>query len=249
MTEKQARPPSILVVDDEPALRSALAFDFELRDFRVLQAENGRRALDALESDRDIDIILTDVLMPVMSGVELLAQARSLTSLRQPGFVFLTGYSELTLEDALDRGAEAFFGKPFDRSTLIATVDRLLLPPRERWKQPPSRSARRPLHRIEGSVSGSESPNGSISLGRGGFFVSADLAPGLFLKQELEFQISVGSTVLEGTGRVAWVRGSTKTTELPAGAGVEWLGLTDPSLDALFNRLGTERLRSYVPKR
>ncbi len=241
-----ARRPTILVVDDESALRLALAFDFELRDFRVLQAENGRQALEILESDQDIDIVLTDVLMPVMGGVELLTQIRSSNRFRQPGVVFLTGYSELTLEDAHDRGAEAFFGKPFERIALIEAVDRLLLPPQERWKQSPgSSSARR---RIHVRTTAKDSPHASVRLGRGGFFLSAEVAQGFHMREEIDVHLEFGSVSLEGRGRVLWLRTPSKAAVLRPGAGVEWLSVSEPSLRELLEKLGTQRLRAYVPR-
>jgi len=242
---QHTRAPSILVVDDEPALRSALAFDFELRDFRVFEAEHGKHAMEILEKVGDIDVVLTDVLMPVMGGVELLEGIRS-AKFEQPGVVFLTGYSELTLEVAHDRGADAFFGKPFDRDTLIRTVDRLVLPPRERWKSPspPGAGARRLVH---AKVDSFASENAGFRLGHGGFFLSSDLAPGLHVRQELEIRIELDSLALEGVGRVVWSRTPAKNSELPAGAGVEWLSLSDRSMKVLLDELDIERLRPYIP--
>jgi CheY-like chemotaxis protein len=246
-----SRPPSILVVDDEPALRSALAFDFELRDFRVLQADHGERAMGILESDRDIDIVLTDVLMPVMGGVELLERIRASTSFRQPGVVFLTGYSELTLEDAHHRGADAFFGKPFERSALIRAVDRLLLPVRDRWKSgtPASDTGAATARRlIQAKITEPDSHAAGFRLGHGGFFLSLEVASGLYVGQDVDVQVELGGVHLEGTVRVLWVRTPTKNPGVRAGSGLEWLSLTEPSIHALLEVLGTQRLKPYVPR-
>lgn len=66
---------SVLIVEDEQALRDAYALLFDMSDYKVLQAANGREALAVLEDEMP-DYIVLDILMPVMGGIEFLKAAR-----------------------------------------------------------------------------------------------------------------------------------------------------------------------------
>lgn len=113
----------LLVVDDDPALcqmlRRILGSIGE-----VLTATNGVDALRLLEAEKP-SLMLLDVVMPEMSGLEVLRAARRLDQ----GLVvlMLTGSSDLEIaKRALEEGASAYFTKPFEREVLCAEVDRLM---------------------------------------------------------------------------------------------------------------------------
>ena len=81
---------TVLAVEDDDLIRSLL--DDTLRDlgYRTITATNGQEALAALEANRDIDLLVTDVRMPLLNGVDLVAQARhSLPNLR---VIYVTGH-------------------------------------------------------------------------------------------------------------------------------------------------------------
>ncbi len=102
----------ILVVDDEKDIRSVLKDEFELEDARVIEAENGEMALAALKGNH-IDFIVSDVKMPIMGGDRLLDEVRKLNP-TLPKVILVTGFADLTEADAVRRGAEKMFHKPFD---------------------------------------------------------------------------------------------------------------------------------------
>src|SRR5690242_4496861 len=103
---------SVLVVDDEADLREIIAFDFEAAGYNVREAHNGSEALEIVKKE-SIDAVVSDIRMPVMGGLELLKNLRKLNSNPSPVVVFVSGYSDVTPEEAYHFGSEGIFAKPF----------------------------------------------------------------------------------------------------------------------------------------
>jgi two-component system response regulator MprA len=121
---ERAPGPAILVVDDEPAVRQALARAFALERYRVSLASDGPEALELIEAN-PYDAIVLDVSMPQMSGIELCRRMREAGD-RTPTLM-------LTARDAiddrvagLDSGADDYLVKPFALRELMARVRALL---------------------------------------------------------------------------------------------------------------------------
>lgn len=111
----------VLVVDDEPALRDLIRAVLEDEGYQVVTAENGRRALELLRQDRP-DLVLTDLMMPVMGGHELLRHLRSMPELdRIPVIVMSTARAAVSID-----AAAAFVPKPFDIDQLLAAIRAVL---------------------------------------------------------------------------------------------------------------------------
>ena len=119
----------ILVIDDELVIRQALAIMLANVGHKVETAENGRAGLELLERE-SFDLVLTDILMPEMDGVEAMRKLRALPS--PPKIVAMSGGVQLTREDfpraAELLGADAALSKPVRARELYALVDRLLGP-------------------------------------------------------------------------------------------------------------------------
>lgn len=101
----------ILIVDDYKEIRDTLSRHYRLKGYEVKSAENGRIALQLLESE-PFQVVISDVLMPVMDGIELLGKIGSEYPMTR--VVMISGY--VTLENALAclrNGAETFVFKPF----------------------------------------------------------------------------------------------------------------------------------------
>ena len=95
---------TLLVVDDEALNRDVLSRRFEKHGFRVHLAANGRDALDVL-AHHACDLVLLDVMMPVMSGLEVLASIRRTPALRELPVVMVTAKSDSRdVVEALDLG-------------------------------------------------------------------------------------------------------------------------------------------------
>jgi CheY-like chemotaxis protein len=117
-----AASPLVLVTDDDEDVRTLCQLQLELAGFRVSQAANGQEALDRARSDRP-DLILLDVMMPVMDGWECLAELKRDGKLRDiPVFVVTGKDQQQDQERAFALGAEAFISKPFQGQVLIARI-------------------------------------------------------------------------------------------------------------------------------
>jgi len=113
----------VLVVDDEADIRLGLRLLVEPLGAEVLTAGNGREALHLLERE-SVDVLLSDLQMPEMSGTELLAQVQA----RWPGtvVVILTGFGTIqTAVWCMRHGASHFLTKPFDNDEIVGLVSRL----------------------------------------------------------------------------------------------------------------------------
>jgi len=122
----RGRQATVLVVDDEPPIRKICSVNLTAIGCRVITCGSGREALEAVESSVDeIDILLTDIMMPGMSGGELARRLRE----RRPGLlvIFMSGYAEEPeLKEAMDGGAFEFLQKPFAKAALTETMNRLM---------------------------------------------------------------------------------------------------------------------------
>lgn len=123
---------AVLIVDDESEIREILSIHVESYGFQVFEAEDGERALEVMR-DNDIDVVLSDIMMPRMSGMVLLR------SLRDEGFeapfIFLTAYAskEATVE-ALRLGAFDFLEKPFESEDIQRLIKEAMRVALERKK-------------------------------------------------------------------------------------------------------------------
>jgi two-component system cell cycle sensor histidine kinase/response regulator CckA len=114
---------TVLVVDDQEMLRRVIGHELEGVGFRVLQADDGRTAWGILERGTEpIDLIITDIVMPVMGGIELAARIATLPS--PPPVIFISAYGRGVI--TMDR---PFLIKPFDPEQLTALVHQILAPP------------------------------------------------------------------------------------------------------------------------
>ena len=121
--------PKILVVDDEPDLEplmlQRMRRDIRRGRYRFVFARNGVEALEMLDKDPDIDMVLSDINMPRMDGLALLSQiAKVAPNLRS---VIISAYGDMkNIRTAMNRGAFDFVTKPIDFDDLRVTIDRTL---------------------------------------------------------------------------------------------------------------------------
>jgi DNA-binding NtrC family response regulator len=115
---------TILIVDDEVDMRTAIAYIFGKRGFNVLLAADGQEAYE-ITLNHNVDAIITDVRMPKMDGIELLKRVKS----RMPNLpvVFLiSGFADVSAEDALRLGASGLVQKPFDTKKIVMELEKAI---------------------------------------------------------------------------------------------------------------------------
>jgi DNA-binding NtrC family response regulator len=115
---------SILVVDDEEALRTVLSSELENEGYTIASAGDGDDAINILR-DRTFDLVLLDIKMPRVDGFEVLRFIKE----RFPAtkVIMLTGFADL--KNAIESkklGAEDFVSKPYDLVDLLTTIERVL---------------------------------------------------------------------------------------------------------------------------
>lgn len=115
---------NILIVDDDPGIRTVVRLLLEARGYAVSECASGYEAVDTLGSDYKPDLIILDIMMPGMSGVEACASLRGLTN---APVLFLTAKTqEQDKLQAYSNGGDDFLGKPFSQAELLAKVQSLL---------------------------------------------------------------------------------------------------------------------------
>ncbi len=125
MSNKSLR---ILAVDDDMINRKLIKSMLNKADnvSEVIEAVNGMDALDILKKDTSIDIILLDIIMPIMGGIEFLKVARTDDHLKTIPVIVLTT-DETIRAEALNEGANDFLTKPIREKDIIAKISQLIL--------------------------------------------------------------------------------------------------------------------------
>jgi CheY-like chemotaxis protein len=108
----------VLIVEDDQSLRVVIRMVLEQAGYAVVEASHGAAALELMESEMP-DLVLADVRMPHMSGVELTARLRSSSRTASVPIVLLSG---LVLDPEVARLADAVVAKPFEPADLVAAI-------------------------------------------------------------------------------------------------------------------------------
>ncbi|HMB95574.1 MAG TPA: response regulator [Tepidisphaeraceae bacterium] len=123
------KPASILVTDDESNIRLTVRTALETEGYLVREAANGRDALEAIEKQTP-DLMVLDLNMPVLDGMQVLEQLKSLAAKNKPRVMVLTAYGSIpTAVKATRLGAVEFLEKPIDPTELRQTVRSILTEP------------------------------------------------------------------------------------------------------------------------
>ena len=119
--------PSILIVEDSSTVRQMLSLNLkQLSGCKISEAANGAEALAKL-SAQPVDLILTDINMPVMDGLKLVGFVRQNASMKDiPIIIITTKGADEDRERGLALGANAYISKPIQASALMQTVRKLL---------------------------------------------------------------------------------------------------------------------------
>jgi DNA-binding response OmpR family regulator len=124
---------TILIVDDEPRIRDLVRLNLEMERYRVIEASNGRQALEELREHLP-DLMVLDVMMPEMDGFETLRAIREVSTV--PVIMLTVRQSEQERIHGLDLGADDYISKPFSPRELLSRIRALL---RRSLMAPPAR--------------------------------------------------------------------------------------------------------------
>lgn len=111
----------VLVADDEPALRKLLKTNMELEGYETLEASNGAEVLECVERDNP-DIILLDIMMPVMDGWEVMTALAANPEYSQKVILVSAKASDDAQLQGWELGADEYITKPFDLEALLQRV-------------------------------------------------------------------------------------------------------------------------------
>jgi DNA-binding response OmpR family regulator len=119
-------PKKVLIVDDEPGIIVALQFLMEQNGYATIVAFSGEEAMEAVVKHHP-DLILLDIMLPVVDGLEVCQRIRENPDWRDIRIVLVTALgSDANVTKGLDLGADAYITKPFSNADLVAKVKELL---------------------------------------------------------------------------------------------------------------------------
>ena len=117
----------VLVVEDDRAIREMCTVILEGENYTVLKADNGKEATKVLDEESDIDLIITDIIMPEKEGIQFIREVKrtypdiKILAISGGGAIDAKQYLEL----AQNLGADSILEKPFDDQDLLKAIDKL----------------------------------------------------------------------------------------------------------------------------
>jgi two-component system, chemotaxis family, chemotaxis protein CheY len=119
-------PKTILIADDNESVRTILKLSLQFKGYNLIEVDDGAKALDHLKTKGGVDLLITDIAMPNMNGLELLAALRADPQFAQFPIIVCSAEEDATDEGIKARGANAFLPKPCPPMQLIAAVGSLI---------------------------------------------------------------------------------------------------------------------------
>ena len=116
----------ILIAEDEEMMLKTMEFKLKKEGFQVIACSNGEEAMEKIVSENP-DIIVTDINMPFVTGIDIVKKVKVELKLNIPIIVLSAVGLEKTVLEAFDLGADDFITKPFSPNELIVRVRRLLM--------------------------------------------------------------------------------------------------------------------------
>lgn len=243
MDEDVLKGKTLLVVDDETDLRDIVASELEFMGATVYQAENIAVAKRHLEANQ-IDLIVSDIRMPGGTGIDLLDHVKSKNT-QIPPVILITGFADITVEDAYNKGSEALMNKPFKLDDLIKTVARFTYTQDERFKNWDTTPTTNLELNFPGKLGDLISQN-LCAIGRGGITVRLETkGRKVDLGEPINFKFVFEAFTLEGIAVCRWMKHVEHTTQ--GEAGFEFLGLKEASLKFMLNYWKTHNPVPFIP--
>lgn len=231
MDEEILKGKTLLVVDDESDLRDIVASELEFMGATVHQAENIVAAQKIINQHK-IDLIISDIRMPGGTGIDLLDIVKAKNEAAP--MILITGFADITTEDAFDKGAEALVNKPFKLDDLIKLAVRYTSPLKERFNE--SVPADKTITAPE-----------DIHFGRGGLSLAIDTkGKRIDVGEAVKFDFNYNNQKFSGEGICRWLRvpdmGNGKAV-----MGVEFMKLNEDSLEKFGQMFEGKKVVPYIP--
>jgi CheY-like chemotaxis protein len=233
----ELRQATILLVEDEPFLREIMSAWLERAVGGIVSAEDGHEAMKILAATK-IDLLISDVRMPVMDGIELLKRINERPAPR-PGVIFVSGFSDLTLREAYAMGAEAILEKPIKREELLEIAKTSLVALDELWQRPAGPAPDTHLRMSFPSLTEAFRQK-RIGFGRRGFCIKVPYA---LREGPLQFTVKFRdeAIVLSGRGDVRWLALEEDV------AGIEIICLDQPGRNWLIAHVKRSQPLPFIP--
>jgi len=123
---------TVLVIDDDPVIVKLLRVNFELEGFNVISAGDGREGVEMARAERP-DVVVSDIMMPVMNGLELVSTLKSDPETADLPVLLLSAKAQMAdVQRGFELGADDYVTKPFDPIELIDKVTALAAAARRR---------------------------------------------------------------------------------------------------------------------
>ena len=117
----------VLIVDDSASMRQMVSFTLKKAGFDVVEGGNGQEALDRISSAGKVDLIITDLNMPVMDGLTFIKSARTRPGLKfTPILMLTTEGHESRKQEGKAAGATGWIVKPFQPDQLLKVIEKVL---------------------------------------------------------------------------------------------------------------------------
>lgn len=231
-----------LVVDDEPLLREFMKRLLLKEGFEVVVAVNGKDACSVISSDSDINLIISDIRMPEMDGSELLDWVTK--NHRHIPMMLMTGYSDLSIADALAKGAKKVLSKPFKAEVLKEALGEVLSPADQKWAKSEDYEEAEIVDFAFKSLKDAEEKF-TLIWGNGGFKLKSEKA--LYRDELYTFNFSFENEEISKisiTGVVKWENASEPSS---SEYGIEIISVDSDALSLLIDKLNILEKESYIP--
>ncbi len=116
----------LLICDDDPMTLKALEYQFKKNGYDIIKASNGKEAKQMLSEDPSIDILVTDLYMPMINGLELITHVRKVLNSEMPILVLTRVNVPETISHAFELGADDYLTKPFNLEEMSAKIQHLV---------------------------------------------------------------------------------------------------------------------------
>lgn len=250
MTMDYLKNKTILIVEDDEALRESLIMEFEYHGGHVLAAASGNEAIEIIKKGEKIDAILSDVRMPNGNGVDLLKQVKDL-NVEVPVMMFMTGFTDLSVPEAYHLGAEAILPKPFELDDLHDLMRRIMTPKTLRWESDEACVMFQDHMKWHFKSLLDAAREEKFFLGRGGFFIP-DENPVIGYKKKTGINFTI--TFEEGTfreisgcGVIRYVNETTKGEGSKVGYAVEFEHIPVKLSQELVSFLIEHKVKAFIP--